>query len=248
MSTRETLRLAGYSSTPEGHVECYREGHPDECTGVLKIDIERDTKAGRELVDKLIALVDQPRALLGRKRDGSVIMLFKCDRPYAVEPHIAGENRRTGIFELATRDGDVCFVVTCKSVDMVVDISAYTWDKNRSPADFPRASLTLLTADVGERVVEGAFSLGCMWASMVAQERENAARVEQFKRDVKSGKAKLLSDAEIAEIYQSRADEETVAAHEGQKLHWSDGPYAQSVLRARARLADFRAKQATAAA
>jgi hypothetical protein len=58
-----TLRVNGYSVTADGKIECHREAVPDmaravtakpryghERTAVIRIDLEKDSKPGRELV------------------------------------------------------------------------------------------------------------------------------------------------------------------------------------------------------
>src|ERR1700734_535310 len=93
---RERLRLNGFSITPVGHIDCNRDGArwSHERCGVLKIEISRDSKDARALVDAVIQKIDEPRATTGRDRRGGAVLLFRCDRGVNNIRH-----------ELATRDG-----------------------------------------------------------------------------------------------------------------------------------------------
>jgi hypothetical protein len=62
----------------------------------------------------LIAVADEPRALLGRGKRGSAFLLFKCPQPYGAVPHVAGDDYRNGVFKLSTKDGAVRFDITIR--------------------------------------------------------------------------------------------------------------------------------------
>jgi hypothetical protein len=234
-----TLRLNAYSVTADGKIDCFRESRPDERTAVLRIDLAEDSKAGHDIVKRLLSVVDEPRGLTGVSRNGSAIVLFRCDKNPA--PNIQGSDSRNGIFELATRDG-LRFTVTCASDGQALAVDAYTWPKGRSPLEIGSWTLPILTAEIGAAVVFEAFNLGATWSPVIEQERKDAARLAQFRADVASGKVKILTDAE----QEAADDEKLVAAHEGKDISYSDGPLACNVLAARKRVAQ-RKREAAAA-
>ena len=186
------LRELGYSSEDGRVITCHREGgrsnehrYDHERVGVLRIDLERDTRPAREMIEKLIAAADEPGCLVGRSRDGSAILLFRVisehsDLPYAAEG---------GISKLISRGGEL-LTVTCASLGQTVDVDAYSWIKGRDPANVPRDNLAVLFADVGQRVVDAALKLGCADAPTAA-DLAAAERVAKINRGLADGTIKL---------------------------------------------------------
>src|SRR5258708_27452827 len=74
-NSTQTLRLNGYIVNESGRIECTREGerYEQSRTAIIQID------GGREIVDRLIAVANSPRALVRRTRDGSAVLLFPPD-------------------------------------------------------------------------------------------------------------------------------------------------------------------------
>jgi hypothetical protein len=219
-NTAAALRLAAYSVTAQGHILCHDEKRPDERVAVLRID------GPREIVDRLLAIVDEPRALLGRNASGAVL-LFKFGRDPV--PYIQGNARRDGVFEMSTRDGQK-FTITCAS-DGTIDTSNYTWKNNRSPLEVESFRLPVLTDDIGAAVVRLAFSFAT-WASIVEDEQKRAARTAEYQRALAAGEIKVLTDAE-----REAAEDEEIAASMGNDISLSDGPLAVRCIGARKRIA-----------
>jgi hypothetical protein len=231
MDTKHQLRLNAYSVTADGKIECHREGRDDERIAVLRIDLARDSKAGRDIVERLLGLIDEPRALRGTAKSGSAVLLFKCGK-YNPVPSVQGDTDRTGVFKMATHDGEVRFTITCASHGQTLDPSAYAWLRGRNPLEIDRDRLPVLTDDTGKAVIEAALKLGS-WASQIDQELAAAARLDQLKADLAAGKIKILSEEEEA----AAEDDALVAAHVGEVFEAYDGNMAALVLRARRRVA-----------
>lgn len=200
------LREMGYSSGDGRVITCHREGgrsnenrYLHERTGIIEIRLERDTKSGRALVERLIAAADESRALHGTARVGSAILLFRVSE-HSDLPHAADD----GVSNLITHDGEL-FAVTYGSVDQQVDVNAWSWHKGRSPFDVPHDSLAILFADIGQRCVDAAYKLGCANAPSAA-EREAAQRVAKIKQGLADGTIKPRN-------FQAEDDERLVAAH-----------------------------------
>src|SRR5258707_5268149 len=85
-NSTQPLRLNGYIVNESGRIECTREGerYEQSRTAIIQID------GGREIVDRLIAVADSPRALVGRTRDGSAVLLFRHDGGRNFTPYIPG--------------------------------------------------------------------------------------------------------------------------------------------------------------
>lgn len=228
MSNIQALRLNAYTVTGAGHILCSPErrpnggnvgGHEDEFTSVLRIDLERDTPAGRDIVSKLIETVDEPRALLGTAKNGSVVLLFRRGK-LDPAPNIAGQFG--DVFKLSTCDGAVRFSITCASAGQTLDPAAYTWlkgrafkpqvgePKDRSPLEIGSWTLPLLTGEMGKAVIEAAFKLGCAWASTV---EDDLAR-DKRSTDIASGKIKLPTEEEL----QAVEDAALVKHYEGREF------------------------------
>lgn len=229
--TKHKLRLMGFAvTTTDGHIQY--DGREDEKTAVLRLELERDTSHGRDLIDKLIEAADSPRALLGRSKSGSAVLLFRHGRN-SPAPHINGQSGST--FKLATRDGAVRLTITVASYG-TLEVSAYSWD--RSPLDNGLWTLPVLTSSIGEVVIEAAFTAGCSWAEQVDDELKDAQR----RADIASGKIVLESD----EARQAREDDALVARYEGQPLGMFDD--ARALVRAaRFRVAERRKAEAALA-
>ena len=204
-NNRTQLRQLGYGVDSDGNIVCHREiersnehRYDHERCGVVRIDLERDTKSGRELIEKLIAAADEPGCLVGRSRDGSAILLFRVISEHSDLPYTA----EGGISKLISRGGEL-LTVTCASLGQTVDVGAYSWIKGRDPANVPRDNLAVLFADVGQRVVDAAFKLNCSFAPTAA-ERAAAERVAKINRGLADGTIKL-SDRQDALDAQDRA-------------------------------------------
>jgi hypothetical protein len=231
MSNRDILRLNGYSATAEGHIQCSREGarYVQERCAVVHIE------GARELVEHLLGFIDEPRALLGRAKNGAAVLLFRGDERNVV-PRIHGDDKRNGVFALTTQSGER-ITVTCKSGGGALDPSAYTWQRGRSPLEIERDRLPLLCADTVEAVIAEAFKLGCTWAPTAEEIAAEAARQERYAKiaaDIASGK---LIPNPSPEQQLEIDDNALVAAHEGAEYHEYDGNMAVVVLAARRRVA-----------
>lgn len=238
--TTHRLRLNAYSVNDAGHIQCFRDNRPDEWAAVLRVDLERDTPTGREIVERLLALVDEPRALLGRAKNGSFVLLFRSDSNPV--PYIQGsDSSRDGVFKLATQAGER-FTVTCAMVGQALDVAGYTWPKGRSPLEISRDALPILTSDIGAAVMAEAFKVAT-WASNWEQHQAAAARLDQLRADLASGKIKILTDEER----DAAKDEELVARYEGVELSMHDGALANHVISARRRVAHRKRLAAEAA-
>jgi hypothetical protein len=237
MNTTLQLRMLGYSANDAGIV-CTRdeERFAHERTGVLKIEISRDTREARAIVDAVISKIDEPRALLGRDRRGGAVMLFRLKTWI-----------NTSRVELALRSGEQIIIVIGAEF-LTVDPELFTWAKGRSPLDIPRDSLPPLFSEFAELAQTVAAAAGALPAKEIERELATEARVNQFREDIKAGKVKLLSEAELAEATQARSDAEIVKEWQGATVRPDDGGAARSVLAARARHAVRLSKQATAAA
>ncbi|HWS67707.1 MAG TPA: hypothetical protein VN325_33475 [Steroidobacteraceae bacterium] len=244
MTDTTALRMNGYLVDPTSPlIVCRREGArwAQERTGYIRIDIDRDTKIAREIVEKLLEVVDSPRALLGRTSQGSAVMLFRAgEKP--VSPDMQGTHSR-GHFELALGSGEK-ITIDIDSVGAVI-VPNYSWGK-RSPESVPRHELPELTSDVGDAVITEAFKLGCTWAPTAEEIAAEAARQERYKQiaaDIASGK---LIPNPTPEQQLEIDDNKLVAAHEGAEFHEYDGNFANLVISARRRVARRKA-QAVAA-
>jgi hypothetical protein len=235
MSNTHTLRMLGYSATAEGHIQLQREGvrYVQERCAVIHIE-----GGGHELVGQLLAIADEPRALTGRAKNGAAVVLFKANER-SVLPGIQGDGRRDGVFELALPSGER-ITISCKS-EGLLDLSAFTWQKNRSPLEVSRDSLPALFAETGEAVISEARKLGCTWAPTAEEIAAEAARKERLAKiaaDIASGK---LNPNPTPEQQLEIDDAALVAAHEGAGYHEYDGHLPALVLAARDRVARRRA-------
>jgi hypothetical protein len=86
-------------------------------------------------------------------------------------------------------------------------------------------------------------SLGYTWASIVEQERVDAARLDQIKADIASGEVPIMTDAE-----REAAEDEALATSMGPDISHYDGPLASNVIAARKRIALRKQRAAEAAA
>jgi hypothetical protein len=211
--------------------------------GLVKIDIERDTKAGLAIVDQLIAIavdralnenvaifpmiVNIHKVAVGRNRNGAAALLFRTDKPWAV-PNVAGASNYQRVFPLATRDG-VRIIITCGGD---LDPSAYSW-----PSKFEAEQLPELPgAALGKKIIEAAFALGLTWTSLVDFERTEAERRAALPVPTESPE-------EMAERIMAERDARTVEQYKGESGLTADSWLAA----ARYRLATWRAKQKQAA-
>ena len=237
-NTKQILRLNGYSANDAGIVcDAGIERFKHERTGILRIEISRDTKDARALVDAVIAAIDEPRALLGRDRRGGVVMLFRVEQIFsnAATDAISRE-------EFALRGGEE-LVITLASEGATVEPDAYTWIKGRSPLDISRDALPPLSQELGDIANDAAWTAGARSPEEFARERE----ADRYRADLASGKIKVRTEAELAEHEQVRNDAAIVAANAGIEYIWTDGFAAQLVLEARTRHAARQRKQTAAA-
>jgi hypothetical protein len=235
----QQLRALGYSANESGII-CHRTGkHRDrylhERCGILKIDLEHDFKGGRELVEKLLAVIDEPRSIVGRARNGSAVVLFKAGE-FNVEPTVNNGGQK-GVFDLALKATGELVTITCASEGQTLDPTAYTWAKVRSPYDVPRDALALLFDDIGSAVVKEAFDLDMTWASLVPtpeelaeQNARHAIALAEYERTQYEADLKLLADVP-----------------DDVKLSVRDGDWAVSVLAARERMAERKSQAVEAA-
>jgi hypothetical protein len=187
-NNRTQLRQLGYGVDSDGNIVCHREvgrsnehRYDHERCGVVRIDLERDTKPARDLIEKLIAAIDEPAALTGRDRRGGAVLLFRVISEHSNLPYTA----EGGISKLISRGGEL-LTVTCASLGQTVDLDAYSWIKGRSPLDIRQSDLAVLFADIGQRCVDAAFKLGCADAPTAA-ERAAAERRAKIAQGLKDG-------------------------------------------------------------
>ena len=177
----EQLRFNGYSVDSAGNLICNRVGETDrryahERTAVIRLDLERDAKPARELIARALRAVDEPRSLAGVARNGSTILLFKCDDAELVEPSNRSGTRQSEFrFEFQSES----LTLTVGARGQVVGVADYRWQGDRSPLTVPRDSLPPLFDDIGEALVEELWKLGARevtrenwYAASVAAERK----------------------------------------------------------------------------
>ena len=137
----------------------------------IVIDVHRDSKNAREIIDALIVAADSPRALVGRKRDGSAAILYRCPPPAMTDVNTSAE--------YGTRDGSVRFSIEVASEGATVDVGAYSWDKGRSPFEFEHDRLSTFTPDVAALVTEAAKARCTAW-ELVERAREDEANNAKY--------------------------------------------------------------------
>ena len=197
MNTKTALRQNGYSVAANGHIEFYRhKERTDEHTCAIFFTLARDcdSKADHELIDRLIEFVGEPRALLGRgtanaEDSATAVLLFRRGA-HPAKPNISGH--QGDVFKLATRDGRTRFriMVLSEGDDLGLNVSAFKWEKDRSPLDVGVWQLPILTSEAAKAVINEAFRLDCSWASQVEKDLADAQRME----DIRSGKIVLETD------------------------------------------------------
>jgi hypothetical protein len=245
MNRTDTLKLNGYSVDTQGRIACragvearpydpnsWRSAEANaqrlEQTWLVAIVVEVAHGDARSIVDALITAADSPRAIVGRKRNGGAVLLFKCP------PAMTGANR---VEDYGTRDGSLRFSLSILSEGATVDASAYAWDKARSPLEFEHSRLPAFTGEVPKLVTEAASAAGCTFWSLIERAREDEANSARY------ATMRIPTAQEEAE----RADEELVARYEGQHVSIWDGPVANDILRARKVVAARRAARGEAA-
>jgi hypothetical protein len=209
------------------------------------IRIDLNSKDGREVVENLLRLHDMGghnARLIGRAKNGSAVLIFRSTRPHDKTPCVRGADHHQRTFALASKDGTIRVNI---STDSTAPLDGYKWERDIAHDELPMSTTT--AAELGQHIIEEAFGLGLTWAEIVDRDIAVEQRVEQFKRDVASGKIKLKSEAEIAAEAEARRDEETVAANEGREVNEFDGPHAQMILAARGRHALRQRTQTVAA-
>jgi len=233
-NTKLQLRLMGYAADEAGIVcDTGIERFKHERTGVLRIELSRDTKEARAVVDAVIAGIDEPRALLGRDRRGGVVMLFRVEQNFGNTTMEAITSE-----QIALRSGEN-LAISMASEGATVDPDAFTWVKNRSPLDISRDALPPLSLEFSKIASEAAWNAGARSPDEIARERA----ADRYRADVASGKIKVRT----AEEQQAREDAAIVAANAGIEFIWTDGHAAQLVLDARYRHAERQRKQNAAA-
>src|SRR5260221_4456545 len=241
MNTKDTLRLNGYSLDSEGRIACRvgKSGQRFEQTwcAVVSIEVARESKDAREIVDALVEAADSPRVIVGRKRDGSAVLLFKC-----------AQKVTDAVGDFGTRDGKVRFTITVKSEGGTLDISDYSWVKERSPLAIERDRLPTLTDEVSKLVTESATGkLRCAPSALVKQWQRSYELNAQLAARVASGEFKIPTAQEQEEAEQERLVDE----NKGRDVGIWDGNWAAMLIRARQVVAARRkakAEQADAAA
>lgn len=234
------LRMLGYSANDAGHILLSREGrssYKHEATAIIRIEPDRDSDRLGELVEKLIAAADEPRALIGRDRSGSVVLLFSSEGTYiGTEIH-----NSQSPFKLALQSGER-FTIFVDHVGSL-DISAYTWAKGRSPLDVARGSLPRLCAETGVAVVKAAFECGATWSHYVDTPEQVTAKEERLAK-IRAEMAQR--DAETPEEREIREDQQ-LSERGSPDLVASDGIFAGLIVAARQRIAQRAAVKAAAA-
>lgn len=233
-NNRTRLRELGYSSDESGNIICHRQGaiswrYLHERCAVLRIDLDADSKAaGRELVDKLLAVVDEPRALTGRTRNGSAVMLFQVTSA----DNIALTDRYGNDcnFEFVSSDG-VRFKISCTSA-AVLDVNAYIWPKGRSPLDIPRDQLAVLFPDIGQAVVDAA-NAGAKDAEVYDADRKREREFEARKPEIE----RKMAEGYYSEEAEKQRQDEDLVRGQPEDMGPADGPMGFLVYAARRRIA-----------
>lgn len=248
MNTRDNaaLRLNGYRTDEQGRILCRagvtpRSFDPNSWrsadTGaerfaeswlvVIAFDVARESKNAREIIDVLVTGADSPRALVGRTRSGSAVVLFKCP------PQLSGANRSE---ILGTRDGAVKFTFEVKSEGTSIDVAAYDWAK-RSPLEVEHSRLPTYTPDVAALAAQAAEAAGLIPWELVERAREDEANAAKY------------ANARIPTAQEEREAEEErlVDAHAGEYISAFDGGHAAEILRVRRVVAARRAARGEAA-
>ena len=88
-----------------------------------RVEVSRDSKDARALVDAVIAAIDEPRALTGRDRRGGAVLIFK-----------AGMGVNNSRREFALRGGEE-IVITFGSEGYTLDPNLFQWPKGRGVLD-----------------------------------------------------------------------------------------------------------------
>jgi hypothetical protein len=224
--------MMGYIVNESGSIVCTREGerYEQSRTAIIQID------GPREIVDRLIAVADSPRSLVGRSRDGSAVLLFRHDSYYSGGGVSATNSIRGTDSTYASVGGGGSFLARDFGqgvLDLVLsgngeplrlafggdalDPSAWTWPKGRSPADVPRDSLPNLTGDVCGDIRREALQLG----TDAKAAREEAERNKAFE----ARRAKYIADLakpKSAEQLLFEEDEKILAQYAGETLAWND--------------------------
>ena len=232
MSNTHQLRLNGYIVNDQGHIEANREGERYEQSRVAIIQID----GSREIVDRLIAVTDSARALIGRSREGSAVLVFRRDGERNFLPY--NPNHQGAVFDLVMyNNGEpLRLVFGCDTLDP----STWTWAKGRSPADVPRDSLPNLTRDVCDDIAREALK----HAGDARAAREEAERNKAFE----ARRAKYLADLakpKTAEQLQAEEDDEIITRYANEVLAWND-PDKPRLDAARSRVAARRVQTAAA--
>jgi hypothetical protein len=252
MNRTDTLRLNGYAVDTQGRIACRagvkaRHFDPNSWRPIDQMNSDRfeqtwlaviafDVAQGdaRSIVDALIVAADSPRALVGRKRNGSAVMLFKCPAG------MIGTNR---VEDYGTRGAVARFSLSILSEGATVDMSDYSWEKNRSPLDIEHDRLPTFTVEVPTLVTEAASAAGCNAWTLIERARADAEYNARLVARVASGELKIPTAQEEREAEEERL----VAQYEGQRVSMWDGPLANDILRARKVVAARRAARAEAA-
>lgn len=118
------LRMLGFSANEAGII-CHHGGarFAHERVGISRVEVSRDSKDARALVDAVIAAIDEPRALTGRDRRGGAVLIFK-----------AGMGVNNSRREFALRGGEE-IVITFGSEGYTLDPNLFQWPKGRGVLD-----------------------------------------------------------------------------------------------------------------
>ena len=74
---------------------------------IIRFDVERGN--ARDLIEQIIAEADiSPRVLVGRKRDGSAVILFRFEKDFPISPNRTADTN-DGAYKLAAKDDSARF-------------------------------------------------------------------------------------------------------------------------------------------
>ncbi|HEX3912223.1 MAG TPA: hypothetical protein VHW71_01840 [Steroidobacteraceae bacterium] len=240
--TMEILRRNGYAVDTAGRIETCRGGRPVPNSlvptprwththiAVVRIGISESPQCGA-LVAAVVAAVDEPGCLVGTGKDGAVLVFRISGDSYAFEPRYGYAPAQTEYeFMLDAKPG------LFTTVGGPLDVAAYTWLNERSPANTPLMLLPPIHTDISQSALYTLSTFVRANGGRFGAEQPETL-VERVTRERAERRAAgILVDEpkETDEEAQARADDALVAANPD--LRPTDGSHALAVDAARKRI------------